>query len=147
MAKKEMMMMMRRRKIANCRPVASPPATAKYSKCNKCFILFQANSFLDRYASRLHLDVGPDYCGLRIDSAHPYDHGEWSCHVIADVDSPFSLANIYLHVSNWSQIYISVPPNDNMDLVNDDMIVYEPNGLIEAECTSVGGRPEPEFHW
>ncbi len=95
------------------------------------------------------MDVGANYCGLRIDSANPYDTGEWKCHVSDHPDSSGQFSSVELFVSNQSQIYISDPPNEDMELVNREEIVYSVNDRdeIEAVCTSIGGRPTPEFHW
>ena len=99
---------------------------------------------------RLSMDVGSNYCGLRIDSAHPYDTGEWRCHVSDYPTGSPQFGVVDLFVSNQSQIYISEPENPDMDLINRETLTYdasEGRDEIEAECTSVGGRPEPTFHW
>ncbi len=87
------------------------------------------------------MDVGASHCGLRIGAgAVPADTGEWRCFVSSDPGSSPQFATLDLFVSNQSQITITDPPNN-------EIIVYEPEGRIEAECTSIGGRPEPTFHW
>jgi hypothetical protein len=92
------------------------------------------------------MDVGTNYCGLKIDRAHPYDTGEWKCHVTDAPNGSPQYGTVDLFVSNQSSIHISEP-----DLEQDDSqtIIYDVNdrGEIEATCTSTGGRPAPTFKW
>ncbi len=96
---------------------------------------------LDQYASRLYMDVGFTYCGLRIGAnAIPEDSGEWLCHVSSDLQATPVSGTLDLFVANQSQIAITNPPDN-------EVIEYAPGSPIEAECSSLGGRPEPTFHW
>lgn len=104
-------------------------------------VLDQAN-----YASRLRMDVSASHCGIRIDQAHPYDTGEWKCHVTEIPGGSTLYSSVDLYVSNHSQVYISEP---DMWEDSSQVIEYEANnrGEIQAACTGIGGRPAPTFHW
>ena len=39
------------------------------------------NSAPADYANRIRMDLGANYCGIKIDSAHPWDTGRWECTV------------------------------------------------------------------
>ena len=55
------------------------------------------------------MDVSASHCGIRIDRAHPYDTGEWKCHVTEVPGGSTLYSSVDLYVSNHSQVYISEP--------------------------------------
>ena len=55
------------------------------------------------------MDVSQSHCGIRIDKAHPYDTGEWKCHVTEVPGGSTLYSSVDLYVSNHSQVYISEP--------------------------------------
>ena len=55
------------------------------------------------------MDVSANHCGIRIDKAHPYDTGEWKCHVTEVPGGSTLYSAVDLYVSNHSQVYISEP--------------------------------------
>ena len=61
------------------------------------------------FESRLRMDVSASHCGIRIDRAHPYDTGEWKCHVTEVPGGSTLYSSVDLYVSNHSQVYISEP--------------------------------------
>ena len=61
------------------------------------------------FALRLRMDVSQSHCGIRIDKAHPYDTGEWKCHVTEVPGGSTLYSSVDLYVSNHSQVYISEP--------------------------------------
>ena len=61
------------------------------------------------FGFRLRMDVSQSHCGIRIDKAHPYDTGEWKCHVTEVPGGSTLYSSVDLYVSNHSQVYISEP--------------------------------------
>jgi hypothetical protein len=105
------------------------------------------SSYLQDYAKRLTMEVGYNFCGLKISDANAYDTGEWKCHVSERPDAVAKFSVVELFVSNQSELWISEP-----DLQKDDSqtILYganDNNAEIEATCRAVGGRPIPKFQW
>jgi len=103
---------------------------------------------VDGYSSKISMDVGTNFCGIRISSAEYWDNGEWTCSVSDGINS-IDHSSIDIWVANMSTLHFSDP-----DQIDDDSVTVlydyadEDRREIEATCQAYGAIPAvTAFTW